>query len=65
MVLFLAALQQVDKNLYEASYLDGANKWKQFQHVTLPMITPTVFFFDPNFNDYWFHEGIWANLCDD
>ncbi|MFH5779874.1 sugar ABC transporter permease [Bacillus obstructivus] len=43
MVLFLAALQQVDKNLYEASYLDGANKWKQFQHVTLPMITPTVF----------------------
>jgi multiple sugar transport system permease protein len=43
MVLFLAALQQVDKNLYEASYLDGANKVKQFRHVTLPMITPTVF----------------------
>lgn len=43
MVLFLAALQQVDKNLYEASYLDGANKLKQFWHVTLPMITPTVF----------------------
>nr|WP_257958482.1 sugar ABC transporter permease [Bacillus sp. V3-13] len=43
MVLFLAALMQVDKNLYEASYLDGANKWRQFWHVTLPMITPTVF----------------------
>jgi multiple sugar transport system permease protein len=43
MVLFLAALQQVDKNLYEASHLDGANKVKQFWHVTLPMITPTVF----------------------
>jgi multiple sugar transport system permease protein len=43
MVLFLAALQQVDKNLYEASYLDGANKLKQFTNVTLPMITPTVF----------------------
>ncbi|ETI68372.1 sugar ABC transporter permease [Neobacillus vireti LMG 21834] len=43
MVLFLAALQQVDKNLYEASYLDGANKLKQFWNVTLPMITPTVF----------------------
>lgn len=43
MVLFIAALQQVDKNLYEASYLDGANKLKQFWHVTLPMITPTVF----------------------
>jgi multiple sugar transport system permease protein len=43
MVLFLAALQQVDRNLYEASHLDGANKFKQFRHVTLPMITPTVF----------------------
>nr|WP_179603241.1 sugar ABC transporter permease [Neobacillus niacini] len=43
MVLFLAALQQVDKNLYEASYLDGANKLRQFWNVTLPMITPTVF----------------------
>lgn len=43
MVLFLAALQQVDRNLYEASHLDGANKLKQFWHVTLPMITPTVF----------------------
>ncbi|WP_412969048.1 carbohydrate ABC transporter permease [Fredinandcohnia sp. 179-A 10B2 NHS] len=43
MVLFLAALQQVDKNLYEASLLDGANKFKQFRHITLPMITPTVF----------------------
>jgi multiple sugar transport system permease protein len=43
MVLFLAALQQVDKNLYEASYLDGANRLKQFTNVTLPMITPTVF----------------------
>ncbi|MFK4997959.1 carbohydrate ABC transporter permease [Bacillus sp. N9] len=43
MVLFLAALQQVDKNLYEASYLDGANKWNCFWHITLPMITPTIF----------------------
>ncbi|WP_432806503.1 carbohydrate ABC transporter permease [Lederbergia lenta] len=43
MILFLAALQQVDKNLYEASYLDGANKWRRFWHITMPMITPTVF----------------------
>lgn len=43
MVLLLAALQQVDKNLYEASYLDGANKWNRFWHITLPMITPTIF----------------------
>lgn len=43
MILFLAALQQVPRTLYEASYLDGANKSKQFWYVTLPMITPTVF----------------------
>ncbi|MEH7224654.1 sugar ABC transporter permease [Bacillus sp. JJ1566] len=43
MVLFLAALQQVDKNLYEASVLDGAGKGRQFWNITLPMITPTVF----------------------
>ncbi|MEK3889420.1 sugar ABC transporter permease [Bacillus sp. FSL K6-3431] len=43
MILFLAALQQVDKNLYEASYLDGASKWRRFWHITMPMITPTIF----------------------
>lgn len=43
MMLFLSALLQVDKNLYEASYLDGASKWQRFWHITVPMITPTVF----------------------
>ena len=43
MVLFLAALKQVPTTLYEASYLDGANRNKQFWYVTLPMITPTLF----------------------
>ncbi|MFN3527196.1 MAG: carbohydrate ABC transporter permease, partial [Paracoccus sp. (in: a-proteobacteria)] len=36
MVIFLAALQAVDKSLYEAAAIDGANKWHSFVHITLP-----------------------------
>ncbi|MBG9783057.1 carbohydrate ABC transporter permease [Shouchella lehensis] len=43
MVLFLAALQMVPKNLYEAARIDGAGSWRQFQNITLPIISPTVF----------------------
>lgn len=43
MVLFIAAIQQVSRSLYEAAELDGAGKFKSFFNVTLPMITPTVF----------------------
>ncbi|MEK3793294.1 sugar ABC transporter permease [Paenibacillus sp. FSL R7-0204] len=43
MVLFIAAIQQVSRSLYEAAELDGAGKTKSFFNVTLPMITPTVF----------------------
>ncbi|MGG4143067.1 sugar ABC transporter permease [Paenibacillus algorifonticola] len=43
MVLFIAAIQQVPRSLYEAAMLDGAGKGKSFFNVTLPMITPTVF----------------------
>ncbi|QDA36971.1 sugar ABC transporter permease (plasmid) [Paracoccus liaowanqingii] len=44
MVIFLAALQAVDKSLYEAAAIDGANKWHSFVHITLPLITPVIFF---------------------
>lgn len=44
MVIFLAALQNVPRSLYEAAELDGANKVKQFFNVTLPIITPVVLF---------------------
>lgn len=44
MVIFLAGLQGVNPELYEAASLDGANKWKQFRNVTLPQIAPTTFF---------------------
>ncbi|NKB70955.1 MAG: ABC transporter permease subunit [Candidatus Latescibacteria bacterium] len=44
MVIYLAALQGVPEQLYEAAELDGAGIWGKFRHVTLPLITPTTFF---------------------
>ena len=41
-ILYLAALTTVDAQLYEASLIDGANRWKQTWHVTLPAIRPTM-----------------------
>jgi ABC-type sugar transport system permease subunit len=43
-VLFLAGLQGVPKELYEAARIDGANAWGQFRNVTLPLLAPTTFF---------------------
>ena len=44
MVIYLAALQGVPAELYEAATVDGANKWQQFRNVTLPQLKPTTFF---------------------
>jgi raffinose/stachyose/melibiose transport system permease protein len=44
MVLFLAAMQNVPPDLYEAARLDGANRWQEFRDVTLPGIRPTFVF---------------------
>ncbi len=44
LVIYMAALQNVPKNLYEAAQLDGANEFQKFMHVTFPMISPTTFF---------------------
>ncbi len=44
MVIFLAALQSVDKSLYEAASIDGARPWQIFRYITLPLITPVIFF---------------------
>ncbi len=44
MVIFLAGLQTVSPSLYESAHLDGATGWQVFWRVTLPMITPTLFF---------------------
>ncbi|MEU6611130.1 sugar ABC transporter permease [Streptomyces shenzhenensis] len=44
MVIFLAGLQQVPPDLYEAAALDGAGRWRQFVSITVPMLSPVVFF---------------------
>jgi multiple sugar transport system permease protein len=43
-IIFLAALQGIPADLYEAASLDGAGSWSRFFHVTLPMISPAMFF---------------------
>jgi multiple sugar transport system permease protein len=43
MLLFLAALQNIDESINEAAALDGATEWRKFRHVTAPMIRPTIF----------------------
>ena len=44
MVIFLAALQSIDKSLYEAAAIDGASKTRVFFAITLPLLTPVIFF---------------------
>ncbi|NPV08312.1 MAG: sugar ABC transporter permease [Anaerolineae bacterium] len=44
MIVFLAGLQGVDPVLYEASSIDGATRWTRLRSITLPMLTPVVFF---------------------
>jgi len=42
MVVYIAGLQQIPKELYESAQVDGASRWKQFRHVTWPMAMPTT-----------------------
>lgn len=44
MVIFLAGLRQIPRELYEAASVDGAGKWRQFRSITLPMLSPIIFF---------------------
>lgn len=44
MVIFLAALKGVPGDLYEAASIDGAGKWRQFYSITVPLITPVIFY---------------------
>ncbi len=45
MIIFLAGLQGISQTYYEAAEVDGANAWRKFLHITLPMITPSMFFY--------------------
>ncbi|MCS7458587.1 sugar ABC transporter permease [Paenibacillus doosanensis] len=44
MVLFLAGLQGISSSYYEAAQIDGASRFRQFWHITLPLLSPTTFF---------------------
>jgi multiple sugar transport system permease protein/alpha-1,4-digalacturonate transport system permease protein len=44
LVIYLAGLQAIPESLYEAAVIDGANSWKKFWYVTLPMLKPTTVF---------------------
>jgi len=44
MVIFLAGLQGVPESLYEAAMIDGAGRWGSFGHVTIPIMSPVIFF---------------------
>jgi multiple sugar transport system permease protein len=43
-VIYLAGLQNIPPHLYEAAAIDGAGRWRQFWSITLPLLTPTLFF---------------------
>ncbi|WDZ92259.1 carbohydrate ABC transporter permease [Nocardiopsis sp. HUAS JQ3] len=44
MVIFLAGLRQIPEEYYEAARVDGASRLRQFRHITVPMLTPIIFF---------------------
>lgn len=44
MLLYLAGLQGIPTQLYEAAEIDGAGSWNRFRHITIPMLTPTIYF---------------------
>lgn len=43
-IIFLAGLQGIPQEFYDAAAVDGAGRWARFRHVTLPLLTPTIFF---------------------
>ncbi|BBH20669.1 sugar ABC transporter permease [Paenibacillus baekrokdamisoli] len=44
MIVYLSALQEVPRDLYEAGQMDGASKWEQFRYITIPYVKPITFF---------------------
>jgi multiple sugar transport system permease protein len=44
MIIFLAGLRQIPKDVYEAAEIDGAKPWRRFYKITLPLLSPVIFF---------------------
>ena len=49
MVFYLSGLQHIDSTLYEAAYIDGANRYQQFRRITVPLLRPTILLTSYNF----------------
>ena len=60
MILYLAGLQNIPPELYEAAKVDGAGRWKQLVHITWPMLAPTTFFIFTMSVIYGFQGGFEA-----
>jgi multiple sugar transport system permease protein len=43
-VFFLAGLGNISKDMYEAASIDGASRWQQFRHITIPLLSPITYF---------------------
>jgi ABC-type sugar transport system permease subunit len=61
MIVFLAGLRQIPGDLYDAASVDGAKAWRQFRRITIPMLTPVIFF-NPYLSDDRGAEGIHPGL---
>ncbi|MGV0910133.1 carbohydrate ABC transporter permease [Martelella sp. FOR1707] len=44
MIFYLAALQNIDRSIYEAARIDGVPSWRRFLHITIPMLKPVILF---------------------
>ncbi len=44
MIIYLAGLQGIPTSLYEAAQIDGANRWQQLTRITLPLMSPVIFY---------------------
>lgn len=44
LIIYIAGLQSISKELYESADIDGANFWEKFRHITIPMVSPTTLF---------------------
>ena len=61
MVIYLAGLQGIPEEFYEAAEVDGANWWHKFCHITIPMLSPTIIFhFSYGYN--WFFSSIYSGI---
>lgn len=56
-IIFLAGLQSIPKDLYEAAEIDGAKKWQQFVYITVPMLKPIIL------RSFYSNDWFSTNLC--